>query len=119
MPARVDEALAKYQLATSQCEGQAGGRALEGACLAKMGRTAEAMSILDRLDRLRNTEYADAFHMAILRQSLGQTDEGFHWLARAFQDRCFELISLRVDPRWESLSGNPRFHKLFDQLGLL
>ena len=40
------------------------------------------------------------------------------WLSKAFQDRCFELISLRVDPRWQSLKGDPEFHQLFGRLGL-
>ena len=40
---------------------------------------------------------------------LGQTDEGFQWLEKAFQDRCFELICIKVDPRMSSLWGNPDF----------
>ena len=47
-----------------------------------------------------------------------RSDEGFEWLSKAFQDRCFELISLRVDPRWQSLKGDPQFHQLFSRLGL-
>ncbi len=62
--------------------------------------------------------YVSPFELAAIYFALGKTDEGFQWLAKAFQDRCFELICLRVDPRWQSLRGNPTFHKLFEQLGL-
>ena len=35
-------------------------RALEGTCLAKLGRTADARAILDELEHRRETDYADA-----------------------------------------------------------
>jgi TolB-like protein/Tfp pilus assembly protein PilF len=89
-----------------------------GRTFALSGKEAEALRILAELHELALKRYVSPFELASLHFALGQTDEGFHWLAKAFQDRCFELISLRVDPRWESLRGNPRFHKLFDQLGL-
>jgi hypothetical protein len=49
---------------------------------------------------------------------LGHLDEGFEWLAKAFQDRCFELISIKVDPRFDALTKDARFTKLSAQLGL-
>jgi serine/threonine-protein kinase len=82
------------------------------------GKQDEALRILRGLQDLAEKRYVSPFELASIHFALGRTDEGFQWLAKAFQDRCFELITLRVDPRWESLRGNPRFHKLFDQLGL-
>jgi hypothetical protein len=67
---------------------------------------------------LAETRYVSPFELAAMHFALEQTDEGFGWLTKAFQDRCFELICLRVDPRWESLRRNSRFLKLFEQLGL-
>ena len=58
------------------------------------------------------------FELASIHFALDQTGDGFQWLAKAFQDRCFELICLRVDPRWQSLRGNPRYRELFGQMGL-
>jgi serine/threonine-protein kinase len=49
---------------------------------------------------------------------LEQKDEGFDWLKKAFQDRCFELVSLNVDPRFDSIKADPRFGPLSSQLGL-
>ena len=62
--------------------------------------------------------YVSPFELASIYFALAQTDEGFAWLTKAFQDRCFELICLRVDPRWQSLRDNTRFQMLLGQLGL-
>jgi serine/threonine-protein kinase len=82
------------------------------------GKQDEARRILRGLQDLAEKRYVSPFEFASIHFALGRADDGFQWLTKAFQDRCFELISLRVDPRWESLRGNPRFHKLVDQLGL-
>ncbi len=50
--------------------------------------------------------------------ALGEEGQGFDWLTKAFQDRCFELICIKVDPRMSSLWGNRQFQSLFQQLGL-
>jgi TolB-like protein/Flp pilus assembly protein TadD len=86
--------------------------------LALSGKQIESLRILGELHDLAKRRYVSPFELASLHFALEQADEGFAWLTKAFQDRCFEVITLRVDPRWESLRGNSRFHKLFDQLGL-
>ena len=43
-------------------------RALEGTCLAKLGRTAEAHAILDELQHRRDADYADALYVAVLQR---------------------------------------------------
>jgi serine/threonine-protein kinase len=89
-----------------------------GRTFALSGNKAEALRVLAELQRLSEKRYVSPFELASLHFALGQTDEGFQWLTKAFQDRCFDLICLRVDPRWESLRSNSRFNKLFEQLGL-
>jgi len=89
-----------------------------GRTFALSGKKPEAIRIVGELQKLSEKRYVSPFELASLHFALGQMDEGFQWLTKAFQDRCFELICLRVDPRWESLRGNPRFQTLFDQLRL-
>jgi hypothetical protein len=86
--------------------------------LALSGKQSESLRILGELHDLAARRYVSPFEVASLHFTLEQADEGFAWLTKAFQDRCFEVITLRVDPRWGSLRGNSRFHKLFDQLSL-
>jgi len=89
-----------------------------GRTLALSGKNEAALRILCDLHQLAEKRYVSPFELAALHFSLDQSDKGFHWLTKAFEDRCFELICLRVDPRWESLRKNPQFHRLYEQLGL-
>lgn len=113
-----DESAAAFQRAIQLSPGSPLMQAALGRTFALSGKQDEARRILRSLHELAARRYVSPFELASIHFALDQTEEGFQWLTKAFQDRCFELICLRVDPRWESLRRNPRFHKLFDQLGL-
>jgi serine/threonine-protein kinase len=113
-----DESVAAFQRAIQLSPRSPIMQAALGRTLALSGKREEALRTLEELHKLAEKRYVSPFELASLHFALGQADEGFEWLAKAFQDRCFELISLCVDPRWLSLKGNPRFHQLFSRLGL-
>jgi len=56
--------------------------------------------------------------LASIHFALGNREEGYEWLNKAFQDRCFELVVTRVDPRFDLLRGDARFKQLSAQLGV-
>jgi serine/threonine-protein kinase len=113
-----DESAAAFQRAIQLAPASPLMKAALGRTFALSGKRDDALRILRELHELAEKRYVSPFELAAICFALEKTDEGFQWLAKAFQDRCFELICLRVDPRWESLRGNPRFHKLYEQLGL-
>jgi TolB-like protein/Flp pilus assembly protein TadD len=113
-----DESVAAFQRAIQLAPRSPIMQAALSRTFALSGKREEALRILQELHRLAAKRYVSPFELASVHFALGQTDEGFEWLAKAFQDRCFELISLRVDPRWQSLNGNPQFQQLFSRLGL-
>jgi serine/threonine-protein kinase len=113
-----DESIAAFQRAIQISPRSPIMQAALGRTLALAGKRKEALHILDELHKLAEKRYVSPFELASLHFALEQSDEGFAWLTKAFQDRCFELISLRVDPRWQWLKGNPQFDQLFSQLGL-
>ena len=113
-----DESAAAFQRALQLSPGSPLMRAALGRTFALSGKRAEALRILAELNELAGKRYVSPFELASIHFALADDDEGFRWLAKAFQDRCFELICLRVDPRWESLRGASRFRELFDQLSL-
>ena len=43
---------------------------------------------------------------------LGEKDNAFAWLEKAFEERNFSLPALRVDPTWDNLRADPRFQDL-------
>jgi hypothetical protein len=50
--------------------------------------------------------------------ALGNLDVGFTWLSKASEDRAFDLISIKVDPRYDPLRDDRRFAVIRRQLGV-
>ena len=78
----------------------------------------EALGILAELHVLSKKRYVSPFELASIQFALGNPNDGYEWLAKAFQDRCFELIATKVDPRFDSLRSDARFKQLSAQLGV-
>ena len=103
MPGKLEEALEQYQLGSVMSPNLPWTRALEATCLAKMDRVEDARRILADLERMRQTEYVDAYYMAMLRDALGQRAEAFEELERAGHENSAFLYSIDVDPKIEAL----------------
>lgn len=113
-----DEAFAALQRAMQLGATSPSIQAALGHCYAVSGKKSEALRILKELKTLREKRYVSPFDLALVHFGLRQPDQGFEWLTKAFQDRCFELILLNVDPRLKSLRSDRRYASLFAQLGL-
>jgi len=114
----VDESAAAFQRARQLSPQSPIMQAALGRTMALSGKREEALRILRELQKLSEKRYVSPFELALLHFALGKGDEGFEWLTKAFQDRCFDLITLRVDPRAQTLRSNPRFQQLLGQLSL-
>ncbi len=106
---RLEEALEQYQLGSVMSPNLPWTRALEATCLAKMDRVEDARRILAELERMRQTEYVDAYYMAMLRDALGQRAEALEELERARHENSAFLYSIEVDPKIEALRQDARF----------
>ena len=73
---------------------------------------------LDKL--LREPEYSchHSIRIAEIHADLGQNDEAFHWLNKAYEKRDSELTALKVEPKWDSLRSDLRFTELLRKVGL-
>lgn len=89
-----------------------------GRTYAKAKRRDEALGILHELDQLSKRRYISPFELSLIYFALKRTDEGFEQLSKAYHDRSFELIAIRIDPRFDSVRDDPRFVELFQKLGL-
>jgi hypothetical protein len=58
------------------------------------------------------------FHLAILQFSLSEKETGFQQLGRAFENRCFELTAIKVDPRLDCVRSSGEFDSLVSRLQL-
>ena len=89
-----------------------------GRTYALSGRGKAALEILKELHLLSQQRYVSPFELASIHFALGEEAQGFEWLKKAFQDRCFELVVIKVDPRFDPLKDNPTFIALSSQLGI-
>jgi DNA-binding winged helix-turn-helix (wHTH) protein len=113
---RLPEALAQYQLGSIMSGDLPWLRALEGTCLAKLGRTTDAHAILDELEHRRESDYADALYVAVLRDGLGERAEAFKEMERAFEENSAFLYSIDVDPKMDPFRDDRRFARLQESL---
>jgi len=63
-------------------------------------------------------EILQAYSIAALYARLGEKDQAFAWLERAYEDRDNGMVVLKADPRLEILRSDPRFADLLRRMGL-
>lgn len=113
-----DESAAAFQRAVQLSPNSPRMRGALGRTLALAGKKKEALKTLSELHDLSAKKYVSPFELASLHFALGQVEPGFEWLTRAYQDHCYELVSIRVDPRFDSLRGHPIFTSISGKLGV-
>jgi serine/threonine-protein kinase len=113
-----DEAERTLREAVSIPEETALTAAALGYLLAVRGQRKEAQAILHELELRARTGYVSpvAFHM--LSVGLGDHDQAFAWLERAYQERRGWLAYLKVDPMLDPLRPDPRFAELVRRMRL-
>jgi len=112
---RFDEAL---ELAADLAGSAPGGYSLTGVALARAGRTREARAEVNRLIEEARQRYVPAYDIASVYAALGDKDDAFLWLDRAFSEPSALLGSLRADPVMEPLRGDPRYLEVERRLRL-
>jgi DNA-binding winged helix-turn-helix (wHTH) protein/TolB-like protein/Tfp pilus assembly protein PilF len=87
-----------------------------GQALAMLGRTPEARVELRRAIELEKLQYVPALDIATIYVSLGEFDEAFQWMERAFTDRSTNTGFLQFDPSFDALHDDPRFIGLVERV---
>lgn len=92
--------------------------ALLGHEYAVSGEAEKARKIEARLEQLRNRRYVAALYIAMIWTGLGDREQAFLWLNRAYDEDCEYLVYLRTEPMADPLRSDPRFSELLRKLGL-
>ncbi len=91
--------------------------ALGWAC-AMAGKREEAERILNELHEKAKKSYIRPFFFAKIYAALGNNDDAFQWLERAYQERDSSLAHLLTDESVDCIRDDPRFNKLLGKIGL-
>jgi adenylate cyclase len=79
---------------------------------ARLNERGEALRALDQLMVLSNQRYVSAGSFALVYIGLGEKDQAFAWLEKAYEDRSPGLPYLKVNPLFDPLRSDPRFEAL-------
>ncbi|MGD9898966.1 MAG: tetratricopeptide repeat protein [Calditrichaceae bacterium] len=89
----------------------------KGMAYAAAGLTKEARMILEKLLSLHaKGEYVRPDLIAIIYINLGDPDQAFAWLEKAYQQRTEELILINIDPLYDAVRTDKRFIALLKKM---
>jgi TolB-like protein/TolA-binding protein len=111
---KYDEAIAAFQ--------KAGGTPYDlghiGNAYARWGRKNEARAIIPKLEDAVRIQGMGRYEIAMVYAGLGEDDEAFDWLEKAFSAHDKGLMYLKIDPTLDPLRSDPRFSILVRRVGL-
>jgi tetratricopeptide (TPR) repeat protein len=117
---RYPEAIAAFQKAINLFPG---GSSIAQAELAHTyavsGNREAAQKIIAELQELAKSKYVSSFQIAAIYVGLGEKDQAFAWLEKAYEERSDGLVNLNADQRFDSLRSDPRFTDLARRIGLI
>jgi TolB-like protein/DNA-binding winged helix-turn-helix (wHTH) protein/Tfp pilus assembly protein PilF len=84
----------------------------------RAGRTAEAQHALEKLQKLNRHQELDQAGIAWAYIGMGDKDQAFDWLEKAYLQHSNTIITLKVEPGFDPLRSDPRFQDLLRRVGL-
>jgi serine/threonine-protein kinase len=114
----LDPAEAAFREAIATSDSPALSTAGLGRVAARRGEPDQARAVLQRLQDWTRDRYVNPAAFAMVHIELGEIDEAFAWLERAYQDRRGWLAYLKVEPDFDPLRADPRFAQFLGRMRL-
>ncbi len=87
-----------------------------GYSYAAAGKKSEARKIVADLQGNLDKRFLCPYEIGTIYVRLGETDESFRWLNRAYEERSICISSVKFDPRLDPIRSDPRYEPLVRQL---
>ncbi|RJT28158.1 tetratricopeptide repeat protein [Mesorhizobium waimense] len=113
---KFDEALSAFHRVEDRVRDWPVSIAARGFVAGAAGRPTLALQALTELEQLSSRRFVTSYGIALIHAGLGQDDEAFASLNKAFDERSNWLVWLRLDPRWNALRPDPRFTELVSRM---
>jgi TolB-like protein/lipoprotein NlpI len=124
-----EQAMAEYQKVLKLSKGVApvemSMKAIIAHAYAKWRKRSKAIKLLDELtaairdsDQLPGIINVLQHSIAEVHAALGQVDEAFEWLNKAYDQHDMQMVSLKVNPTLDGLRTDPRLAELLRRVGL-
>jgi len=112
---RVSEAVAEAQKAV-QLSGSPLAEAVLGYSYATAGQKSEALKIAADLQGRFDKRFVCPFEIGTIYIRLGEKEESFRWLDRAYEERSICISGMKFDPRLDPIRSDPRYDTLVRKL---
>jgi len=73
---------------------------------------------VDQLEQSSNSRFVSPFDLSFVYAALGQKTRAIQLLEKAADEKVGWIISLEVEPGFDSLRAEPRFQKLAERVGV-
>ena len=85
---------------------------------AKMGKITEAKKLLENSIERANKEDVPGMSLSIadIYFALGEDDQGFKWLERAYEKRERGMVSIKISPSYDSVRSDPRYKAMLRKM---
>jgi TolB-like protein/Flp pilus assembly protein TadD len=80
-----------------------------GNAYARLGKRTEAQEMIPKLKERVQKDKIGTYEIALVYAGLGEKDQAFEWLEKAYQVRDKGMCYLKVDPPLDPLRSDPRF----------
>jgi serine/threonine protein kinase len=110
------EAVAEWQKALT-LSGNPELAATIGQDFATSGYKAVLQDWLEGLQEISRREYVSPYGVAQIYAQLGNNEQVFNWLEKAYEERDSQIVALKVEPAFERLHSDPRYKNLVKRIG--
>jgi len=80
------------------------------------GKKAQALKVLEQLKEQSKRKYVAPYDIALVYIGLGDKDQAFAWLEKAYQARSNDTSNLKQDPTFDPLRSDPRFQEILRRM---
>jgi TolB-like protein len=90
-----------------------------GHVYAVSGQRGEAQKLIDQLQEESKHKSVSPYNIAKIHEGLGENDQAFALLEKAYAERDSNIVGLKVDQQFDRLHSDPRFADLLRRIGLV
>ena len=110
------EAIAEFRKAAAVSDDDPMVMAALAAAYARSGDKAAAIKVIDGLKQQGAQRYVSPLQIAIAYGEVGDMDQAFAWMDKAYDDHSEFLLLLNSAPGFDALRADPRFQKLVQRV---
>lgn len=81
------------------------------------GQRAQALRVLEEIERMSGQHYVSPYAAALVHLGLGQREKTVELLEQSYEEKANWLVWLLKDQRWDPMRSDPRFQEIVRKVG--